>query len=176
MAFGWPIDGANVPVVEMSLLRRLPIFAQLPSMSLEAVARSASPVVVPAGAVVITQGERGDVFYAVVDGTFEVEESGTHIRTVERLGSFGEVALLSDVPRTGTVTASSDGTLLAIDRVDLLIAVTRTDLSRQAAWNVVRSLMPDVDLVPTEALLPQTPEHLTSGDRPQSAARDTSET
>jgi MFS family permease len=145
--------GADVPVVEMSLLRRLPMFAPLPPMSLEAVARSATNVNVERGTVVITQGDPGDVFYAVVDGTFDVDMSGTRIRTAERLGFFGEVALLADVPRTATVTASAAGSLLAIDRVAFLTAVTGTDSSRQSAWGVVRSLSLEGPVVPNEALL-----------------------
>ncbi|MGD9704845.1 MAG: cyclic nucleotide-binding domain-containing protein [Acidimicrobiia bacterium] len=146
-------EGADVPVVEMSLLRRLPMFAPLPPISLEAVARSASSVTVEPETVVITQGDPGEVFYAVIDGTFEVNMSGVHIRTAERFSFFGEVALLSDVARTATVTASSRGSLLAIDRVAFLVAVTGTDSSRQAAWGVVHALALESDVVPNDALL-----------------------
>ncbi len=143
---------ADVPVVEMSLLRRLPMFASLPPIALEAVARSATTVAVEAGEVVITQGEPGEVFFAVVDGAFDIDMSGTRVRTAERLSFFGEVALLADVPRTATVTAARAGHLLAVDRVDFLVAVTGTDSSRQAAWGVVRSLTLDTDVAPGAAL------------------------
>jgi hypothetical protein len=143
---------ADLPVVEMSLLRRLPMFAALPPVSLEAIARSASTVAVEAGTVIIKQGDPGDVFYAVVDGLFEVEMSGAHVRTAARLSFFGEVALLADVPRTATVTASGPGSLLAIDRVSFLVAVTGTDSTRQAAWGVVRSLALDAPVAPSPAL------------------------
>jgi MFS family permease len=143
---------ADVPVVEMSLLRRLPMFASLPPIALEAVARSATPVRVGPGDVVIRQGDPGDEFYAVVDGSFDIEMSGHRVRTAERLSFFGEVALLADVPRTATVTASRAGELLAVERADFLIAVTGTDSSRQAAWGVVRALTLETDVVPGAAL------------------------
>ena len=73
----WRADaGADLPVVEMSLLRELPMFSPLPAISLESVARSAVPVPVAAGEVVITQGESGEHFYAVADGAFDVVMSG----------------------------------------------------------------------------------------------------
>jgi hypothetical protein len=145
-------DSANVPVVEMSLLRRLPMFSPLPPLALEALARAATTVAVEPGTVVITQGESGDQFFAVLDGSFDVEMSGNHVRFVERLSFFGEVALLVDVPRTATVTASSAGSLLVIDRVAFLTAVTGTDSSRQAAWGVVTSLTLEHEVVPSEGL------------------------
>lgn len=141
--------GADVPVVEMSLLRELPMFAPATPIALEAVARSAEPVVVPAGAVVVTQGEPGDRFFAVTHGAFDVVMSGERIRVAERGSFFGEVALLADVPRTATITALVDGELLAVDRVPFLVAVTGSDTSHEAAWGVVRSLdLGDVELPP----------------------------
>ena len=156
---------ADVPVVEMSLLRRLPMFAALPPIALEAVARSAAYVTVQPGEVLIHQGDVGHLFYAVVDGAFEIDVSGTRVRTVERLGFFGEVALLADVLRTATVTALRAGQLLSVDRSDFLIAVTGTDSSRQAAWGVVRALTLESDLAPGEALR-------TAGDPPVDPAPD----
>jgi hypothetical protein len=139
-------DGADVPVVAMSLLHRLPVFAPLPTLALEAVARSAIELPVAAGEVVIHQGDSGDRFYAVADGAFDVVMSAVLMRTVRRGEGFGEVALLADVPRTATVTATQPGHLLAIERGPFLIAVTGHDSSRQAAWGVVRSMTFDSEL------------------------------
>jgi hypothetical protein len=143
----WHADSsADVPVVEMSLLRTLPMFAPLPPVSLEALARSGVRRPFAAGEAIVRQGEPGDRFYAVVHGSLDVVMSGEHIRTAARGSFFGEVALLADVPRTATVTAATDGDLLALDRVPFLVAVTGSDTSRAAAWGVVRSLRLDTDL------------------------------
>lgn len=143
----WHADSsADVPVVEMSLLRTLPMFAPLGPVSLEALARSGVRRSVAAGEVVVRQGEPGDRFYAVVDGALDVVMSGEHIRTAGRGSFFGEVALLADVPRTATVTARSDGELLALDRVPFLVAVTGSDTSRAAAWGVVHALHLDTEI------------------------------
>lgn len=147
----WLADAnADVPVAPMSLLRHTAVFRSLPPFELETLARSAVYLEVHRGDVVIRQGDIGDRFYVVSTGDFVVEMSGRHIRTVTRGGDFGEVALLADVPRTATVTATSAGVLLCIDRPTFLTAVTGSDTSREAAWGAVRTMdldtpIPDLD-------------------------------
>ena len=133
-------DHADVPVVEMTLLRRLALFAPLPTWSLEAVARSARPVQARAGEAVVTEGEPGDAFYAVVEGRYDVTCDGEPMRSLQRGDGFGEIALLAEVPRTATVTAIEPGSLLAIDREPFLVAVTGHEPAHDAAWTVIRRL------------------------------------
>ena len=137
---------ADVPVVVMSLLRRMPVFAPLPAMALEAVARSAEEVTVAAGEDVIRQGETGDRFYAVADGSFNVVRSGKLLGTAERGTGFGEVALLANVPRTATVTATRPGRLLAIGSAPFLLAVTGYEPTRQAARRILSDMAFDGDI------------------------------
>ncbi|WP_255985005.1 cyclic nucleotide-binding domain-containing protein, partial [Klebsiella pneumoniae] len=93
----WHADAsADIPVVEMSLLRELPMFAPLPPVALEALARSATYEVVGPGVDVVRQGAPGDRFYAVAGGAFDVVMGGEHIREARRGSFFGEVALLAD--------------------------------------------------------------------------------
>lgn len=148
----WRADAtADVPVVEMSLLRSLPMFAPLGPVPLEVLARTARHRSVAAGEVVMTQGAPGDTFYAVADGELDVVMSGEHIRIAGRGGFVGEVALLADVPRTATVSARRRSELLEVDRVAFLVAVTGSDTSHAAAWGVVRSLRLETDLPPPDA-------------------------
>jgi hypothetical protein len=137
---------ADIPLVAISLLRRIPAFNPLPPLALETVARAATEVSVSTGEVVMTEGEEGDLFYAVADGAFDIVANGAYVATAERGAGFGEVALLANVPRTATITASRAGSLLAIHRVPFLIAVTGSDSSRQAAWGVIRTMGLNVDV------------------------------
>ncbi len=130
---------ATVPVVSMSLIRRLPVFASLPVAELETLSRSAQEVQTEPGDVVVVEGEAGDRYYAVMSGSFDVTVKGVRVARAERGHGFGEVALLASVPRTATVTSETHGLLLAIDRTPFLIAVTGHDSTEQAAWGVVRS-------------------------------------
>jgi MFS family permease len=114
-----------VPVREIALLRRTALFRPLPGPQLEAVARRAVWFTVPAGAAIIREGEPGDRFYVLAAGSLSVEREGRHLRDLDAVGEgIGEIALLEGVPRTATVTATADSTLLAIDRATFLLAIT----------------------------------------------------
>ncbi len=65
---------ATIPVVEMGLLRNLGIFASLPAAPLETLAREASYTTVETGAEIIRQGDEGDSYYAIVNGTVAVDD------------------------------------------------------------------------------------------------------
>jgi MFS family permease len=125
--------GMRIPQGEMDLLRRMRIFAPLPAPTLERVARNLVPVSAVSGAQVIKEGDLGDRFYAIADGTVDVDVGGRVIATEGPGSCFGEIALLHDVPRTATVTANSNLRLLALDRDDFLRAVTGHEPSDDAA-------------------------------------------
>jgi len=130
---------ADAPVVTIRLLRRLPIFAPLPGPPMEGVARAGRHVHVAAGDTIITEGDRGDGYFAIITGAVDVSAAGEHIRSMTRGQGFGEIALISDVPRTATVTAVTDVELLEIERTPFLTAVTGHDASRHAALSVVHA-------------------------------------
>ena len=125
--------GVRIPEGEMELLRGTRIFAPLPAAMLERVARNLVPVAATRGSAVIREGDHGDRFYTIVEGTVDVDVGGRVIATEGPGSCFGEIALLEDVPRTATVTATSDVRLLALDRDDFLRAVTGHEPSGDAA-------------------------------------------
>lgn len=138
----WPrlnaIDrAAHVPVERLELLGANPIFAPLPEPTLERLADALEEVRAAAGKEVVRQGEPGDLFYLVKDGTLDVYVDGRKVQTLGPGESFGEIALLRDVPRTATVRAQSDAELYALERRDFLGAVTGFAPSLSAAEAVV---------------------------------------
>jgi len=114
---------APVPVVEIALLRSLPLFAELPAPAIEGLAAALTPVEVPAGAVLIRQGDPGDDYYAIAAGELDVEQDGHFLRRCGRGDGVGEIALLRAVPRTATVTAHTDATVYRLGREPFLTAV-----------------------------------------------------
>jgi len=128
---------AVVHVRELGLLRAIPMFAPLAPPTIERLAANLLPVEVTAGTWIIREGERGDRFYVVDEGQVEVEIDGEAVRSQGPGSSFGEIALLRDVPRTASVRAATDVRLLALERDVFLSAVTGHTRSRAAAEAVV---------------------------------------
>ena len=141
-------ESADVPIVAIRLLRTVPAFAMLPPAEMEAVARSASDLSFPGDTEIIRQGDVGDRFYVIIEGSVDVDRDGATVATLTRGGQFGEVALIADVPRTATVTSRSSTRVLAIERDDFLVAVTGHEPSHAA---VVRRARTFVDAVSADA-------------------------
>jgi CRP-like cAMP-binding protein len=130
-------ERAVVPERELELLRSLPLFAPLPPATLEHLARSLVPVEASTGTEVTRQGDVGDRFYLVDKGELGVTIDGEVASTLGPGDHFGEIALLRDVPRTATVTARTDASLLALERDEFVSAVTGHPASLEAADAVV---------------------------------------
>jgi CRP-like cAMP-binding protein len=93
-----------------------PLLAGLPPRALEALIARLALVEVTAGEVLFLEGEPGACLYIVTEGEIVVE---AHRRELARLGPgafVGEVALVTDLPRSATVRADAPAELLAIDR------------------------------------------------------------
>jgi CRP-like cAMP-binding protein len=95
-------------------LRQIPLFAKLPRREFELLARNADILEVAAGTKLIREGERGSEFFAIAEGEVEVSQSGRPIATEQKGDFFGEIALLHDVPRTATVTATAPSRLFVL--------------------------------------------------------------
>jgi predicted MFS family arabinose efflux permease len=128
---------ATIPVERIELLQANPIFGPLPPAATEHLAVKLVPVSVAAGDTVFRQGDHGDRFYVVEDGRCEIAIDGEKVADAWPGETFGEIALLRDVPRTATVTAVDDTKLLALERDDFIAAVTGHAPSREAADAVV---------------------------------------
>ena len=126
-------EGGVVPGPELAVLLRIPFFQPLSQPVLERLSWNLVPVTAPAGSVVIREGDPGDRFYMIEDGTVSVVAGGVPIATLGPGGYFGEIALLRNVPRTATITADSDLRLLALEREDFLAAVTGSRPSSERA-------------------------------------------
>jgi MFS family permease len=116
------------PSATLRRVAGLPLFAGVPPAAMEAAVARLQPVTVAAGQVVVREGEPADRFYVIEDGRFAVDQAdadGQPVRLRE-LGPdqvFGEIGLLRETPRTATVTALSEGRLLALDGPDFLALV-----------------------------------------------------
>lgn len=97
-------------------LAAIPIFSECSRKELKAISKLVTPVEIPAGKVLVKEGDPGREFMIIVSGTATVRRGG---RKVDSLGPgdfFGELAVLVGVPRTATVTADTDMTVEAMNR------------------------------------------------------------
>ena len=130
-------SGVSVPVVEIALLRSLPLFAELPAPALEGLAGALTPVTVPAGTVLIRQGDPGDAYYAIAAGELDARQDGRFLRRLGRGEGVGEIALLHTIPRTATVIAHSAATVYQLNREPFLSAVLGHAPTHQQASRIV---------------------------------------
>jgi hypothetical protein len=138
--------GGDVPPPPADVIDRLlmdPVFEHLATPALSRLAMSLERIAVGAGEAVITEGELGDRYYLIVDGEVEVTVGGQLTRVMGPGASFGEIALLRDVPRTATVTCLTDVILFAVGRDDFLQAVTGHPRSMAAAAQVAHTFLGD---------------------------------
>jgi MFS family permease len=135
---------ATVPVVAIALLRSMRIFRALPVPALEGIARGVIEVPVAGGTSILKQGETGDRYYAIADGTVEVTIDGRLVATLDRGEGFGEIALLHETPRTASVTAKTDALLLAIEREPFLVALIGHSESEARLTAIVDERLPAV--------------------------------
>ena len=136
-----PLSAADVtaaaPESTLTLLRGIPIFAPLPPVTLEQLASRLSRVRVPAGEVILREGDPGDRFYVIGEGEVEIALDGGPPKTLGRGAYFGEIALLRDVPRTATVTTRTEVELYVLERDVFIAAVTGHAPSAEAADAVI---------------------------------------
>jgi cyclic nucleotide-binding protein len=136
------LDGrARVPVVEIALLRSIPLFAELPALAIEGLAAALTPVEAPAGTVLIRQGDQGDAYYAVAAGHLDVVQDGRLIRECGRGEGVGEIALLRSIPRTATVTARTAATAYRLERERFLTAILGHAPTRRQAGHLADALL-----------------------------------
>jgi CRP-like cAMP-binding protein len=110
------------------LLATLDLLADADRTTLERLAVAAEEVVLPAGGVLIRQGDPADALWILVRGQLSVCVTGAgaeprELAPVTAPGYVGELGLLKGIPRTATVRASQDSTLLRIGGADFLAAM-----------------------------------------------------
>jgi MFS family permease len=126
--FGLPglrrIDATVLAPPGLDLLRLVEILSPLPEPILERLARALVPAQASSGEIVIRQGDSGDRVYFIESGSVEITRDGRHVAHLGPGEIFGEIALLRAVPRTATVTATSDSVFQTLERDVFIPAVT----------------------------------------------------
>jgi CRP-like cAMP-binding protein len=101
------------------LLRDVPLLADRPRRELDLISSLTDIVDVPAGKALIREGARGREFFIVLSGAADVSRDGLPVATLGAGEFFGEIAIVTKLPRTATVTAPVDSRVLVMTDRDL---------------------------------------------------------
>jgi CRP/FNR family cyclic AMP-dependent transcriptional regulator len=102
---------------KVELLKRVPLFADCSKSELRALARSTDEIDLREGTVMTREGRPGREFFVLIEGTARVTKDGQKVAELKGGDWFGEIALITNRPRTATVTATS--------AVDVLVLTDR---------------------------------------------------
>ncbi len=97
-------------------LGSIPLFSACNKKELQKIARGSDELTVEPGKVLTEQGRPGHEAFVIVAGEASVEIAGNVVTHLGPGAHFGELALLDGGPRTATVTATTELTLLVISQ------------------------------------------------------------
>jgi CRP/FNR family cyclic AMP-dependent transcriptional regulator len=105
----------GVPLSRIELLRRVPMFADLPDDLLAKVDTLVSEMFVDAGTTLMVEDEPGREAFIIAEGTADVLVRGSVVATAGPGALVGEMSLLDNQPRSATVVASTGLRILVMD-------------------------------------------------------------
>ena len=100
------------------VLAEVPLFSNLPARHVRHLAKMAKIQRLPAFTKIVREGDRGDSFFLILEGSAVVRRTG---KRAVRLGAgdfFGELAILDAAPRTATVEAEDEVVVARLGRSD----------------------------------------------------------
>jgi len=101
---------------KVELISGVPLFARCSKKELRMIANLADQIEWPEGKTLIKEGRLGSEFFILIEGTVSVSRGGEKLRDLAAGEWVGEVALISSVPRTATVVATSPIRALVLTR------------------------------------------------------------
>jgi CRP-like cAMP-binding protein len=128
---------------KVELIKKVPLFSKLSKKSLEEVAHIADELDLPQGKVMAEEGDRGREFIVLLEGEADVTKGGQTINRMQDGDFFGEIALVTKMPRTATVTATTNVRILVITDRDFGALLKHSDeVSRGVAEALAERMAP----------------------------------
>jgi CRP-like cAMP-binding protein len=130
---------------KVELIKKVPLFSKLSKKNLEEVAHIADELDLPLGKVMAEEGDRGREFIVLLEGEADVTKGGQTINRMRDGDFFGEIALVTKMPRTATVTATTDVRILVITDRDFGSLLKHSDeVSRGVAEALAERMAPQL--------------------------------
>jgi CRP/FNR family transcriptional regulator, cyclic AMP receptor protein len=136
---------------KIDLLKGVPLFAGCSKAELRELAATADEVDLREGHVLTREGRPGREFFVLIDGSVRVTTNGRKLAELSGGDWFGEIALLTKVPRTATVTATSPVRALVVtDRAFRRLVETMPSIALKVLASVGERLGHDAEARPGE--------------------------
>ncbi len=94
------------------------------------------------GDTIIEQGDDGDNFYIIESGAYDIFVNKNKVGEYRDKGSFGELALMYNMPRAATIVVSEPGKLWALDRVTFRRIVLKSAFEKRKMYEQLLENMP----------------------------------
>ena len=94
----------------------MPLFAELSKRHVRRIANAARQKRFQPNTAIVRQGERGETFFVILDGTARVESARHRLRRLGTGDFFGELALFDGGPRSATITAETEVLTMRLSR------------------------------------------------------------
>jgi MFS family permease len=128
----------------LRLLAGVPLMSPLPAAQLEAIANELVELEVANGTQLFRLGDSGDRFWIIASGEMAMIKPDGESVLLGPGDSFGEIALLRDVPRTASADARKTARLYGLERDIFVAAVTGHADSAAAAEATIASRLGSV--------------------------------
>ena len=128
---------------KIELIKRVPLFGGLSKRELDEVAAIADELALDAGSELTHEGAAGHEFLVLVEGTADVRRKGRKVNTLRSGDFLGEIALITGVPRTATVTTTAPARMLVITARDFRSLLRRTPSIQLKVLEALASRLPN---------------------------------
>lgn len=127
------------PAERAALLSDVEFFEGFSDDDLRRVVELGDEVEVPAGAVVVDQGDPGTNCFVIVSGTASVYVRGEYVASSGPGSMVGEIALVDRRPRTATVVADTDLDLIRFDSTAFRTLLDEMPKASERVMTVLRA-------------------------------------
>lgn len=125
----------------IATIRHIQLFSELAMAELLRVSDACVSREVKADEVIIAEGDSSEALFLIVNGQMVVERHGKPVAILEAGAHFGEMALLSQRPRSATVRARTRADLLVLDRPAFFSILQRDPvLATKFLWRLAQTL------------------------------------
>ena len=129
---------------KVELIRKVPLFSHLSRKQLAQIAKVADEIDLREGKEMTREGTTGREFFVILEGSADVRRRGRKINSLKPGDFFGEIALVTSVPRTATVAATSPVRALVVtDREFRHLLEESPDIKTRVMQAMAARLAPD---------------------------------